>query len=382
MLSLYFHFPLSADMALTQGETQCPRRSRNVSLMQPRREIEDISSGTARSKASASWSCRPGSRATYFNIERRTIAAVAPPLASTARFHLLSRRATRPRSFATRSRRDAIRLREKRDLRNAPTVGDLLDAYLGSDRFKANALSTQKTDRGRAERHLRPLLARRHIDGLTPDDIRAHLRRHSRRENRRHRADKQVRHRARQRRRGHRHAWPSSSCGRLSPGPPPSGSVKINPCDGVSFGPSGVRETILESADDYARLFGALDRIGIREADPIGGSRRHQDHHSDRRTPRRNHRAAVAARRFAQGQDRAAARRPQDRQTHWQAARDRPAGCGTGDHRRDSPVTVTRKRTFSRPVVAQDASTSRGRGAECARRRRCPQASAFTGLRP
>src|SRR5262249_34326045 len=57
--------------------------------------------------------------------------------------------------------REAVRrgrdpLAEKRALKEAPTVGEILDAYLESESFKDKALSTQRIDRGRIERHLRP----------------------------------------------------------------------------------------------------------------------------------------------------------------------------------------------------------------------------------
>jgi integrase len=38
-------------------------------------------------------------------------------------------------------------------------------------------------------------------------------------------------------------------------------AVKPNPCDGVASGSSGTRETILEDAASYARLFTTLDRM-------------------------------------------------------------------------------------------------------------------------
>jgi hypothetical protein len=60
----------------------------------------------------------------------------------------------------------------KRALLDEPTVGDILDDYLVSEVFKDKAESTQGIDRGRIERHLRPLLGRRHAYILTDNDIR------------------------------------------------------------------------------------------------------------------------------------------------------------------------------------------------------------------
>ena len=62
-------------------------------------------------------------------------------------------------------------LGEKQERRTAPTVGDVLDAYLASERFAAKAPSTQAIDRGRIERHLRPLLDRTHVHTLTPGGV-------------------------------------------------------------------------------------------------------------------------------------------------------------------------------------------------------------------
>jgi hypothetical protein len=47
----------------------------------------------------------------------------------------------------------------------------VLDAYLASERFAAKAPSTQAIDRGRIERHLRPLLGRTHVHTLTPGGV-------------------------------------------------------------------------------------------------------------------------------------------------------------------------------------------------------------------
>lgn len=55
--------------------------------------------------------------------------------------------------------------------RNASTVGDLLDLYLESAAFTDKAESTRATDKGRIERHLRPLLGKYIADRVTPDQI-------------------------------------------------------------------------------------------------------------------------------------------------------------------------------------------------------------------
>lgn len=60
---------------------------------------------------------------------------------------------------------------EKEARRNALTVGDLLDKYLTSAAFSDKAQSTRDTDKGRIERHLRPLLGNQIADKITPDQI-------------------------------------------------------------------------------------------------------------------------------------------------------------------------------------------------------------------
>lgn len=61
---------------------------------------------------------------------------------------------------------------EKMARREALTVGELLDAYLKSARFAEKSPSTQGTDQGRIERHIRPLIGSRIADKLNADAIR------------------------------------------------------------------------------------------------------------------------------------------------------------------------------------------------------------------
>jgi integrase len=157
-----------------------------------------------------------------------------------------------------RSGRDP--LGEKRALRLAPTVGDLLEAYLSSQSFKEKAASTQAIDHGRIERHLRPLLAKKHAHLLTSEDVRralAYIRRGKTA------ADIKTRKRGRARVRGGEGTarmaidllrtifnWALEE--RL---------VKENPCSGIKTGASGTRDTIIDNPADYCRLFDALDRL-------------------------------------------------------------------------------------------------------------------------
>jgi integrase len=68
-----------------------------------------------------------------------------------------------------REERDPLAKREA--LRAEPTVNEILDEYLKSTRFLSKAESTQATDRGRIDHHLRPLLGKKHITDLTLDDV-------------------------------------------------------------------------------------------------------------------------------------------------------------------------------------------------------------------
>ena len=151
---------------------------------------------------------------------------------------------------------------QKRVLLEAATVGDLLDAYLASESFKDKASSTQAIDRGRIERHLRPLLGKRHAHLLTENDIKRAL---AAIRDGKTSADIKTRKRGRARVKGGagtarmaidllRVIFNFAIRERL---------VKANPCVGVKTGSSGTRETILDDAADYARLFQTLDRMEL-----------------------------------------------------------------------------------------------------------------------
>ena len=155
---------------------------------------------------------------------------------------------------AVRAGRDP--LADKRALKEAPTVNEILDVYLASESFKDKAPSTQRVDKGRIERHLRPLLGRKHAHSLNSEDIKRTF--NAIREGN---TAKDVKTRKRGR-------------ARVTGGPGTArmaiellrlvfnwAKVKPNPCDGVKTGSSGTRETILEDADGYRRLFATLDRM-------------------------------------------------------------------------------------------------------------------------
>ena len=174
---------------------------------------------------------------------------------------------------AVRAGRDP--LGEKRERKLAPTVAEVLNAYLASDRFRAKAPSTQAIDRGRIERHLKPLLGRKHVHTLTPGDIEgafAAIR------DGKTATDVKTRRRGRARVRGGegtarmaiellRAAFTWAVGERIA---------KSNPCKDIKTGSSGSRDTIMRDAADYARLFQTLERmqqekrLRVQVADAIG----------------------------------------------------------------------------------------------------------------
>jgi integrase len=145
-------------------------------------------------------------------------------------------------------------LAEKRALKEAPTVGEILDSYLESESFKDKADSTQAIDRGRIERHLRPLLGRRHAHSLSQEDIKRTF--NSIR-------DGNTARDVKTRKRGRARVTGGAGTARMSIELLRAilnwAAVKPNPCDGIKTGQSGTRETILEDVAAYARLFATLD---------------------------------------------------------------------------------------------------------------------------
>ena len=151
-------------------------------------------------------------------------------------------------------------LAEKDALRQAPTVAVVLDAYVLSERFARKADKTQATDRGRIERHLKPLLGRRHIHKLTPGEVErafAAIR------DGKTAADVKTGPRGRARVLGGAGtARMAIALLRAALGwAEREGLVSSNPARMVEIGTSGERTTILDDASDYGRLFETLDRM-------------------------------------------------------------------------------------------------------------------------
>lgn len=153
-------------------------------------------------------------------------------------------------------------LGDKQAQRNAVTMGDVLDAYLLSEEFKDKAEITKAVDRGRIERHLRPLLGRRHAHLLEEADVRrafAAIR------DGKTAADVKTGNRGgRARVRGGPGAarmaivllsivlnWAIRN--RLVKG--------SNPCKHIKLAPVGTRDAILEDAKGYEALFRTLQKM-------------------------------------------------------------------------------------------------------------------------
>lgn len=145
----------------------------------------------------------------------------------------------------------------KQARRQAWTVNQLLDEYLASPTFGKKAESTQTVDRGRIERHVRPTLGREIADSLTADAVR-------RAQNAITAGKTAVRVKTKARGiakvRGGTgtsdkavlilraaYSWAIAE-----------GHLKENPCATVKVAQPGQRETIMNGADDYERLFRTL----------------------------------------------------------------------------------------------------------------------------
>jgi integrase len=152
-------------------------------------------------------------------------------------------------------------LAEKRERREAKTVGDVLDAYIESEAFAAKAEKTKAVDQSRIERHLKPLLGRAIADTLTPEKVKGAFAAIA--TGKTSREPVKVGFRAVSRVRGGEGAarksirllraamaWAVSE--RL---------VKANPAEAVKTGSDGERDTILDDALAYGRLFKTLDRM-------------------------------------------------------------------------------------------------------------------------
>lgn len=154
-------------------------------------------------------------------------------------------------------------LADKSAAREAATVGDLLDDYLASGKFAEKAASTQAIDRGRIERHLRPLLGGRHVHRLESEDVRrafAAIR------------DGKTAKTVKTGKRGKARVTGGEGTARMAirllraifAWGIAEKIISNNPAAGVAVGNDGTREAVLDGGDEYARLFQTL---GIMETE-------------------------------------------------------------------------------------------------------------------
>ena len=151
-------------------------------------------------------------------------------------------------------------MQDKRERRNALTVADVLDHYLASARFAQKAASTQAIDRGRIERHLKPLMGRKTADKLTTDDVRRAL---ADIRDGKTAADVKTGPRGRARvRGGEGTARMAIAVFKVAMGwAVESGLLKHNAAAIVRVGPSRQRTEVIESTAQYAHLFETIQRL-------------------------------------------------------------------------------------------------------------------------
>lgn len=151
-------------------------------------------------------------------------------------------------------------LAEKQARRQSITVDTMLDLYLKSARFEEKAATTQSIDRGRINRHLRPALGRHFVHSVTAENVRrafAAIR------------DGETAADVKTGNRGRAIVKGGEGTARMAirllravfRWAIAEGHASSNPAAQVSVGADGTRDTILEKADDYARLFRALDTM-------------------------------------------------------------------------------------------------------------------------
>lgn len=148
---------------------------------------------------------------------------------------------------------------EKKARRDAMTVAEVLDKYLHSERFAGNAETTKATDRGRIERHLIPLLGRTIADSLTAEQVA-----------KAHRDIKDGKTAARIKTKARGVARVTGGAGTADKSvlllstaltwACDQGHVKRNPVK-MKYGKSGQRDTILDDATDYMRMFATLQKM-------------------------------------------------------------------------------------------------------------------------
>lgn len=148
----------------------------------------------------------------------------------------------------------------KKEAREALTIAQVLDLYLESAAFAAKAKSTQAIDRGRIERHLKPVLGKTYADKLTPEAV--------------HKAAKAIGEgktagTIKTRQRGLARVKGGAGTARMAitllraalKWAVSARLISHNGAEGVSAGVSGTRDTIMRGPEDYENLFRTLDTM-------------------------------------------------------------------------------------------------------------------------
>lgn len=151
-------------------------------------------------------------------------------------------------------------LGDKQALRDAATVNAVFDAYLLSEDFANKAVETQAHDRSRIERHLRPLLGKKHAHLLTAQDVQRAQKAIA---EGRTAADLKTGKRGRSIVRGGPVAAQMAivSFRAICNWAIRGGLMTDNPCRSLRLGTSATRDVILEDSADYSRLFETLARM-------------------------------------------------------------------------------------------------------------------------
>ncbi|MDZ7684160.1 MAG: site-specific integrase [Gammaproteobacteria bacterium] len=162
--------------------------------------------------------------------------------------------------FKKQSTQGGIAVDEKRQRRSALTVAELLDRYLESAEFAEKQETTRRTDAGRIERHLKPLLATKVADKLSTEDVRktfaaikagktaANIKTGPRGLARVRGGEGAARMAIRLLRAAY--SWAIQE--RI---------LQNNPAQGVKLGADGRRDAIIESAEQYQRVFEVIQEL-------------------------------------------------------------------------------------------------------------------------
>ena len=151
---------------------------------------------------------------------------------------------------------------EKVARKQAKTLDQVIDDYLLSDKFKDKAVTTRDSDMGRINRHLRPLLGSKTADMISTNDVRAMVKavtegQTATTEKTKARGVANVRGGAGTARKAYMLLRAICSWAKRE------GIQAGKDVDwaGVKLIPDGRRETIVEDADAYGRLFRTLDTM-------------------------------------------------------------------------------------------------------------------------